>query len=196
MTGPVAGPRLPRADARDGRDRLPLRGQLVALGGPEAPAAHGTARRAARQRVVSPSAATVRPGARRCPARKARRRDAWTRRMMFGRQRRSGGRYHQCVWLGGDRTAPGEAIRAERRQPGGAGHGQVHRQGAGVSPGRLARIAAIRPRRPGTPTAAASLSRASLMGAALAGTTQDLRDRGLQPGVRAEMTTGRRSVRA
>ena len=42
----LAGARRPRADAGDGRDRLPVRRQLVALARPQAPAAHGSPRRA------------------------------------------------------------------------------------------------------------------------------------------------------
>ena len=50
---PVAGPRNARADAGDGRDRLPLRVELVALAGPQAAAAHGASRAASRQRLTS-----------------------------------------------------------------------------------------------------------------------------------------------
>ena len=49
---PVAGARRPRPDGRDGRDRLPLRRRLVALGRREAPHAHRAARAARRQRLT------------------------------------------------------------------------------------------------------------------------------------------------
>ena len=53
MTGPwqVLGARVPMAG--DGRDRLPLRRRLVALGRREAPPAHRAARAARRQRLIS-----------------------------------------------------------------------------------------------------------------------------------------------
>jgi lipopolysaccharide/colanic/teichoic acid biosynthesis glycosyltransferase len=47
----VAGARGTRADGGDGRARLPLRGELVALGGREAPAAHRASRAARREPV-------------------------------------------------------------------------------------------------------------------------------------------------
>ena len=58
---PVADPRRPRADAGDGRHRLPLRGELVAVAGREGPDAHRAPRRAQRERLAGYAAS--RPGA-------------------------------------------------------------------------------------------------------------------------------------
>ncbi len=50
---PLAGARRSRPDAGDGRDRLPLRGQLVALARREAAAPHGAPRAPSRQRLTA-----------------------------------------------------------------------------------------------------------------------------------------------